>query len=84
MVIEDPNYSPGPRVKSSMVAIQAFPNPALNDTRDEHYIYIFGGIKIRSIQDINKMIEIKPELVNETFSSFEYMGDLWRFNMLSA
>ena len=58
-------------------------NQDLNDTRDEHYLYIFGGIKIRNNDDIARELELYPELADTEISSYEYMGDLWRFNMKS-
>ena len=33
---------------------------------------------------INKELELYPELWETEISSFEYMGDLWRFNLLSG
>lgn len=66
-----------------MVAIQAFPEPGTSDGRDEHYLYIFGGITIRDQTMINKELELFPELRETEISSFEYKGDLWRFNLLS-
>ena len=70
LVIEDPNYSPGPRVKTSMVALQTFPNATLNITRNDHYLYIFGGIKIRSDADA---LEIKKRLnIKGDIPSFDY------------
>ena len=83
LVLEDANYSPGPRIKSSMVSIQAFPDPEKDDDRDEHYLYIFGGITIRDQDMINRELELFPHLKNTEISSFEYMGDLWRFNLKS-
>lgn len=84
LVNEDPNYSPGPRIKSSIAAIQTFPDPATNVTKDEHYLYIFGGIKVRNQDDIYLELRLYPELADTEISSFEYMGDLWRFNLESS
>ena len=46
LVSEDANYSPGSRVYTSMVAVQSFPSEI--SSRDEHFIYIFGGIKVHT------------------------------------
>ena len=32
---------------------------------------------------IKRELELFPELANTEISSFEYMGDMWRFNLLS-
>lgn len=70
LIIEDENYSPGPRVKSSMVAIQIYPNATANITRDEHYLYIFGGIKIRNNVEAT-FIKQKLNITGD-IPSFEY------------
>ena len=79
LVNEDENYSPGPRFKHSMITHQSVPKG--NSTRSEAYIYIFGGIKVKS-QDPDVIID--PNAERDLYaSSFEYMGDLWRYNLIT-
>ena len=57
--------------------------PSGNSTRNEAYIYIFGGIKVKGTDpnavDINDPNAEQDDLA----SSFEYMGDLWRYNLIT-
>ena len=46
LVSEDANYGPGARVYLGMVALQTFPSNYTS--KDEHYLYIFGGIKVHN------------------------------------
>ena len=76
LMSENLNYGPGARVHTTMVATQAFPNEI--SSRDEHYIYVFGGIKVHNEDTHNTLKRNKTEK-----SSFEYKGDLWRYDLLS-
>ena len=60
-----------------MVALQSFPSEYTS--KDEHYLYIFGGIKVHNDVTYYAQKDRKPE----DKSSFEYMGDLWRFDLIS-
>ena len=60
-----------------MVALQIFPSEYTS--KDEHYLYIFGGIKVHNDETFYSQKDRKPE----DRSSFEYMGDLWRFDLIS-
>jgi len=77
LIMENANYSPGPRWRHSLTSIQHFPDA--NTNRDEHYIYIFGGIKILDEADV----DAKRDLDQNYKSSYEFMGDLWRFDLES-
>jgi len=50
LVNDDVNYCPGPRQKQSMIAHQS--QIVGTSSRDEHYIYIFGGIKVRGKEEV--------------------------------
>ncbi len=67
-----------------MVAIQVFPSIEQNSTRDEHFLYIFGGIRVRNNELVERELKLFPELNGTEISSFEYMSDLWRFDLLSG
>ena len=47
--------------------------------RSENYIYLFGGIKVINLFDKEEMR--KEEAENTT--SFVFMSDLWRYDLLS-
>ena len=81
MLSEDENYSPGPRVKSSMTAIQPGLDKKRNNTEGD-YIYIFGGIKVNDEQAVLDQ-RLKYNISIQNASSYEYMFDLWRFDLRS-
>lgn len=76
MVNDGVNYGPGPRWRNSMVTHQAYPNA--ESTRNEHFIYIFGGIMV---QDERLVREILLTTNETNVSSYAYKGDLWRYDL---
>ena len=76
MVNDGVNYGPGPRWRNSMVTHQSYPNS--ESTRNEHFIYIFGGIMV---QDERVVREILLTTNETNVSSYAYKGDLWRYDL---
>ena len=74
---EGDSYGPGPRWRHSMLAHQSYPEG--NSTRNEHFLYIFGGIKVQSEAEVRAKRSENPDYD----SSYEYMGDLWRYDLVS-
>mmetsp|Transcript_19394 Transcript_19394/g.13925 ORF Transcript_19394/g.13925 Transcript_19394/m.13925 type:complete len:149 (+) Transcript_19394:127-573(+) len=79
LMSEDENYSPGARWRASATPYQREVSEKVS--KEEHFLYIFGGIKV--LDEITIKTEAKEYLNEDYLTSFEYMSDLWRFNLIS-
>lgn len=80
LINNDKNYNPGPRYRHSQISHLSSLDvyPGSNKTgRTEQYLYIFGGILIRNVENTTTG-------QSSYNSSFEYMGDLWRFDLINS
>ena len=74
---EDSAYGPGKRWKITMIAYQR-KKDEFND-RNEDFIYLFGGIKVINILDLEEM---RDEDARNT-TSYVFMSDLWRYDLVA-
>ena len=62
-----------------MLASQYEPDVAKNQTRDQHFLYIFGGIKVLDYEQSYA----RPDFNVKWISSYEYMADMWKYDLKS-
>lgn len=80
LVNNDLSYNPGPRYMHSQIShlsnlTAVYGTETKN--RTEQYLYIFGGVLIRNIENTTSG-------ESSYNSSFLYMGDLWRFDLINS
>lgn len=70
-------YGPGPRWRMSMVAMQRFKDKF--NENEEHFLYIFGGIKILT----EEALKSRKDYDVNFRSSYVFMNDMWRYDLVS-
>jgi len=65
----------------SMVSMQRFSKDAgSTSSSDEHYMYVFGGIKVVNETYMNE--KIKGGFDVNMKSSYEFVNDMWRYDLV--